>query len=189
MPGHVCCIGASWLLRALHIYVHYHPQQRCTTAFLHAVSAALCSSAAAGAVNLATGHSLVVVCPARTSQIPGGSLPRTIDVILRANNVDRAKPGDKVTFTGSLVVCPDVAALTAGRVKIQQGELAQACSHSSDAPRTAKAAAQPATLVFSNPHACLHPQPAVLAYRFLVLQFQASKWCCPPSARVYRFYA
>lgn len=55
------------------------------------------------------------------SQIPGGSLPRTIDVILRANNVDRAKPGDKVTFTGSLVVCPDVAALTAGKVKIQQG--------------------------------------------------------------------
>lgn len=55
-------------------------------------------------------------------QIPGGSLPRTIDVILRANNVDRAKPGDKVTFTGSLVVCPDVAALTAGRVKIQQGQ-------------------------------------------------------------------
>jgi DNA replication licensing factor MCM6 len=54
-------------------------------------------------------------------QIPGGSLPRTIDVILRANNVDRAKPGDKVTFTGSLVVCPDVAALTAGKVKIQQG--------------------------------------------------------------------
>lgn len=73
---------------------------------------------------------MVVVCPAGTPQIPGGSLPRTIDVILRANNVDRAKPGDKVTFTGSLVVCPDVAALTAGRVKIQQGELTQACSHS-----------------------------------------------------------
>jgi DNA replicative helicase MCM subunit Mcm2 (Cdc46/Mcm family) len=68
-------------------------------------------------------------------QIPGGSLPRTIDVILRANNVDRAKPGDKVTFTGSLVVCPDVAALTAGKVKIQQGAWGAAvglgCLHSS----------------------------------------------------------
>lgn len=60
--------------------------------------------------------------PPSPHQIPGGSLPRTIDVILRANNVDRAKPGDKVTFTGSLVVCPDVSALTAGKVKMQQGE-------------------------------------------------------------------
>lgn len=41
---------------------------------------------------------------------------------MRANNVDRAKPGDKVTFTGSLVVCPDVAALTGAKVKVQQGE-------------------------------------------------------------------
>jgi DNA replicative helicase MCM subunit Mcm2 (Cdc46/Mcm family) len=44
-----------------------------------------------------------------------------MDVIVRANNVDRAKPGDKVTFTGSLVVCPDVTALTGGKVKVQQG--------------------------------------------------------------------
>jgi DNA replicative helicase MCM subunit Mcm2 (Cdc46/Mcm family) len=54
-------------------------------------------------------------------QIPGGSLPRTLGVVVRANNVDRAKPGDKVTFTGSLVVCPDVAALTGAKVKMQQG--------------------------------------------------------------------
>lgn len=58
-------------------------------------------------------------------QIPGGSLPRTLDVIVRANNVDRAKPGDKVTFTGSLVVCPDVASLTGAKVKMQQGEQQQ----------------------------------------------------------------
>ncbi|KIY95216.1 DNA replication licensing factor mcm6 [Monoraphidium neglectum] len=44
-------------------------------------------------------------------EIPGGALPRTMDVILRANNVDRAKAGDRVSFAGSLVVCPDVAAL------------------------------------------------------------------------------
>ncbi|WIA33122.1 hypothetical protein OEZ86_006274 [Tetradesmus obliquus] len=53
-------------------------------------------------------------------EIPGGSLPRTLGVVVRANNVDRAKPGDKVTFTGSLVVCPDVAALTGAKVKMQQ---------------------------------------------------------------------
>lgn len=58
-------------------------------------------------------------------QIPGGSLPRTLDVIVRANNVDRAKPGDKVTFTGSLVVCPDVVSLTGAKVKMQQGEQQQ----------------------------------------------------------------
>ncbi|KAF6264625.1 MCM2/3/5 family-domain-containing protein [Scenedesmus sp. NREL 46B-D3] len=53
-------------------------------------------------------------------EIPGGSLPRTLGVVVRANNVDRAKPGDKVTFSGSLVVCPDVAALTGAKVKMQQ---------------------------------------------------------------------
>jgi len=48
---------------------------------------------------------------------------------VRANNVDRAKPGDKVTFTGMLVVCPDVAALTGAKVKVQ-GELSIAARQS-----------------------------------------------------------
>ena len=47
----------------------------------------------------------------RGAQIPGGALPRTMDVILRANNVDRAKAGDRVSFCGTLVVCPDANAL------------------------------------------------------------------------------
>lgn len=64
----------------------------------------------------------LIICYGHILQIPGGSLPRTLDVIVRANNVDRAKPGDKVTFTGSLVVCPDVAAMTGAKVKMQQGE-------------------------------------------------------------------
>jgi DNA replication licensing factor MCM6 len=47
-----------------------------------------------------------------------------MDVILRANNVDRAKAGDRVSFAGSLVVCPDVAALfSPGQgVSIKPGE-------------------------------------------------------------------
>ena len=59
-----------------------------------------------------------------TRQIPGGALPRTMDVILRANNCDRAKAGDRVSFCGSLVVCPDVGALySQGQgVSIRQGE-------------------------------------------------------------------
>jgi hypothetical protein len=47
-----------------------------------------------------------------------------MDVILRANNCDRAKAGDRVSFCGSLVVCPDVGALySQGQgVSIRQGE-------------------------------------------------------------------
>jgi DNA replicative helicase MCM subunit Mcm2 (Cdc46/Mcm family) len=33
---------------------------------------------------------------------------RSIHVVLRNETVDRAKPGDKVVFTGTLVVVPDV---------------------------------------------------------------------------------
>ena len=37
------------------------------------------------------------------------------DIIMRNEMVDKAKPGDKCTFTGSLIVVPDVAQLrTAG---------------------------------------------------------------------------
>lgn len=45
-------------------------------------------------------------------EVPAGSLPRTIDVILRNDQVESVRPGDKVVFSGSLVVVPDVAALT-----------------------------------------------------------------------------
>ena len=42
---------------------------------------------------------------------------------MRANYLDRAKPGGNVTFSGILVVCPDVAALRDPKVKVQlQGE-------------------------------------------------------------------
>jgi hypothetical protein len=38
-------------------------------------------------------------------------MPRSLDVILRAEVVERAKAGDKVIFTGTFIVVPDVAAL------------------------------------------------------------------------------
>ena len=44
-------------------------------------------------------------------EIPPGSMPRTIDVVLRNEMVERAKPGDRVVLTGSLVVVPDGSAL------------------------------------------------------------------------------
>lgn len=56
-------------------------------------------------------------------EIPPGSMPRCIDVICRNEVVELAKAGDKVIFTGSIVVLPDLSGLaragestTAGKV-------------------------------------------------------------------------
>ncbi|THH05787.1 hypothetical protein EW145_g4546 [Phellinidium pouzarii] len=43
------------------------------------------------------------------SEIPTGSMPRSLDVILRGELVERAKAGDKCVFTGTFVVVPDVS--------------------------------------------------------------------------------
>ncbi|KAK3721069.1 MCM DNA helicase complex subunit mcm6 [Vermiconidia calcicola] len=44
-----------------------------------------------------------------SSEIPTGSMPRTMEVILRGEMVDRAKAGEKCVFTGTLIVVPDVS--------------------------------------------------------------------------------
>lgn len=41
-----------------------------------------------------------------SGDIPTGSMPRSIDVILRNEIVDMAKPGDRSIFTGTLIVVP-----------------------------------------------------------------------------------
>ncbi|GLJ17027.1 hypothetical protein SUGI_0294600 [Cryptomeria japonica] len=46
-----------------------------------------------------------------SKEIPAGSLPRSLDVILRHEIVEQARAGDKVIFTGTVVVIPDVSAL------------------------------------------------------------------------------
>ncbi|OTB01123.1 hypothetical protein M426DRAFT_14841 [Hypoxylon sp. CI-4A] len=46
-----------------------------------------------------------------SSEIPTGSMPRTMDVIMRGEMVDRAKAGEKCIFTGALIVVPDVSQL------------------------------------------------------------------------------
>jgi DNA replication licensing factor MCM6 len=46
-----------------------------------------------------------------SGDIPAGSMPRSIDVILRNEIVDTAKPGDRSIFTGTLIVVPDVVSL------------------------------------------------------------------------------
>lgn len=46
-----------------------------------------------------------------SSSIPAGSMPRSIDVILRYDLVDTAKPGERLLISGTLVVVPDVVSL------------------------------------------------------------------------------
>jgi len=46
-----------------------------------------------------------------SSDIPAGSMPRSIDVVLRGETVDLSKPGDRSIFTGALVAVPDIVQL------------------------------------------------------------------------------
>eukprot|EP01065_Artemidia_motanka_P028517 TRINITY_DN3390_c0_g3_i1.p1 TRINITY_DN3390_c0_g3~~TRINITY_DN3390_c0_g3_i1.p1 ORF type:complete len:898 (+),score=158.57 TRINITY_DN3390_c0_g3_i1:70-2694(+) len=43
------------------------------------------------------------------NEIPSGSMPRTMDVIVRNEVCEAAKPGDKALFTGCLIVIPEVS--------------------------------------------------------------------------------
>jgi DNA replication licensing factor MCM6 len=52
-------------------------------------------------------------------EIPPGSMPRTIDVIVRNEMVDRAKAGDKCMFTGTLIVVPDITQIMVAGEKVQ----------------------------------------------------------------------
>lgn len=51
------------------------------------------------------------------NEIPTGSMPRTLDVILRGECVERAKPGDRCKFTGAEIVVPNVSQLGLPGVK------------------------------------------------------------------------
>lgn len=46
-----------------------------------------------------------------SDEIPSGAMPRSMDVILRGEIVERAKAGDKVLITGTPIVVPDVRQL------------------------------------------------------------------------------
>ena len=53
------------------------------------------------------------------NEIPTGSMPRSLDVILRSEIVERAKAGDKCVFTGTFIVVPDVSQLGVPGVNAQ----------------------------------------------------------------------
>jgi DNA replication licensing factor MCM6 len=45
-------------------------------------------------------------------ELPLGSVPRKIDVIVRGEGVEAAQPGDHCDFVGTLIVIPDVSMLS-----------------------------------------------------------------------------
>jgi len=65
-----------------------------------------------------------------SQDIPAGSMPRSLDVIVRNEMVERAKAGDRAVFTGSLVVVPDASALARSGDAVQA---TRAASRPSDA--------------------------------------------------------
>jgi len=52
-----------------------------------------------------------------SSEIPSGSMPRTLDIVLRNEAVEKARAGDNCTFIGTLIVIPDVSQLNIPGVK------------------------------------------------------------------------
>eukprot|EP01104_Vermistella_antarctica_P016853 TRINITY_DN5849_c0_g1_i2.p1 TRINITY_DN5849_c0_g1~~TRINITY_DN5849_c0_g1_i2.p1 ORF type:complete len:331 (+),score=59.66 TRINITY_DN5849_c0_g1_i2:313-1305(+) len=54
-----------------------------------------------------------------SQEIPAGSMPRTMDVILRHEMVERAKAGDRCFFTGCLIVVPDVSQINTPGIRTQ----------------------------------------------------------------------
>lgn len=51
------------------------------------------------------------------TELPRGSIPLSLDVILRGELVETIQPGDRCDFVGALIVIPDVAQLSAPGIK------------------------------------------------------------------------
>jgi DNA replication licensing factor MCM6 len=52
------------------------------------------------------------------SEVPSGSMPRSMDVILRNEMVERAKAGDKILICGTPIVVPDVTQLYGNNAEV-----------------------------------------------------------------------
>jgi len=56
------------------------------------------------------------------AELPRGSIPRSVEVILRAEAVEQAQAGDRCDFTGTLVVVPDVSKLSVPGARAEKSE-------------------------------------------------------------------
>ena len=54
-----------------------------------------------------------------SDEVPSGSMPRSIDIIVRNEMVERAKAGDKCLFSGCLIVVPDISQIALPGQKAQ----------------------------------------------------------------------
>ena len=45
------------------------------------------------------------------NEVPSGAMPRSMDIILRGDSVERAKAGDRIIITGTPIVIPDIGQL------------------------------------------------------------------------------
>jgi DNA replication licensing factor MCM6 len=67
-----------------------------------------------------------LVCIQETqSELPIGAVPRSLDIMLRAENIDVVHGGDRCDFTGTLLSIPDK---TCKKVDLQFSEIFLACS-------------------------------------------------------------
>ncbi|XP_012278388.1 DNA replication licensing factor Mcm6 [Orussus abietinus] len=55
------------------------------------------------------------------AELPRGCIPRSVQVILRAETVDIVQAGDRYDFTGTLIVVPDVGVLATSAAKAESG--------------------------------------------------------------------
>ncbi|CAK6952074.1 DNA replication licensing factor MCM6 [Scomber scombrus] len=53
------------------------------------------------------------------AELPRGSIPRSLEIVLRAEAVETAQAGDRCDLTGTLVVVPDVSQLTTPGVRAE----------------------------------------------------------------------
>ncbi|NP_001131039.1 zygotic DNA replication licensing factor mcm6-A [Xenopus laevis] len=53
------------------------------------------------------------------AELPRGSIPRSVEVILRAEAVESCQAGDRCDFTGSLIVVPDISQLSTPGVRAE----------------------------------------------------------------------
>jgi len=55
------------------------------------------------------------------AELPRGSIPRSVEVILRAEAVETAQAGDRCDFTGTLIVVPDVGSMSQAGASAERG--------------------------------------------------------------------
>lgn len=55
------------------------------------------------------------------AELPRGAIPRSVEIIVRAEMVELVQAGDRYDFTGTLIVVPDVAALSLSNAKAEIG--------------------------------------------------------------------